>query len=435
MRIHRIHVLLVVLAGMSLLMSACASLLRPGSQEPRRFTLIATSGIAGALTAQGCGCRRLGGMERTSGCVEKTRTTAPGALVLDCGNLLFAHTGTPAQQDLQTAELLLRNINHMQTAAMNVSERDCAAGASFLKENAGQAALLSSNVRDSATGELLFSPYLITTLNRVRIGIFGLSGTPGAKPAPGIRVDDPLLCAAPVVRALQRKGCDVIVLLSQLSEEQNLHLLTAVPGIHFVLGSPDAPARAEPLRSGNGYSIAPGQGTHVAVLECLLEGRGPAFTHIEAQEPEEPAAQAQPQQSPAEAARGRFSYQLTALDSTVPSDPAVELMIETLRVDRLRQAMQTQQLHFSNTVPAVDIEGLTDAGRKRAIRLMNEISCEGRRIADCAAGTELCRETGRMVVEGVRAGQTDGAIQFTIQRAMQTRTADDIPLDKPAVLH
>jgi len=41
-----------------------------------------------------------------------------------------------------------------------------------------------------------------------------------------------------------------------------------------------------------------------------------------------------------------------------------------------------------------------------------------------------------MVAEGVRAGQTGGAIEFTIPRAMQTRTLDQyIPLDKPAVLH
>lgn len=435
MQTIRIPAILIVLAGMSLLMCACAGTLRPGSQEPQRFTLIVTSGTAGALTAQGCGCRRLGGMERMSGCVEQTRAAAPSPLVLDCGNLLFAHNSKPSQQDLQNAEILLQNISHMQATAINVSERDCAAGADFLKANAGQVALLSSNVRDSATGELLFSPYLITTLNRVRIGIFGLSAASGSTPT-GIRVDDPLLSAAPVVSALQRKGCDVIVLLSQLREEQNLHLLTGVPGIHFVFGSSDAPARAEPLRSGDGYSIAPGQGTHVAVLECLLEGHGPAFTHIGAKETEEPAAHAQPQQTPVEAARGRFSYQLTALDSTVPSDPAVELMIETLREDRLRQDMQTQQLPFRHVVPAVDIAGLTEAGRKRAIRLMNEISCGDRRIADCAADTELCRETGRMVAEGVRAGQTDGAIQFTVLRAMQTRTADqDIPLDKPAVLH
>jgi 2',3'-cyclic-nucleotide 2'-phosphodiesterase (5'-nucleotidase family) len=371
-------------------------------------------------------------MERRAGCIARMRAAVPGPLVLDSGNLLFARDIKPAQQELQNAEFLLSSIRHMQTMAVNVSANDCTAGVAFLKKSAGQVTLLSSNVRSSETDELLFKPYLITTLNRVRIGIFGLSEMPGLTGTHGIHVDDPLSSAAPVVAALQRADCDVIVLLSQLTEARNLRLLTEVPGIHFVLGSSDAPARAEPLRSGDGYSIAPGQGTHVAVLECLLEGRGAAFAYAGTKTAEETTTHAQTQQP----ARGRFTYQLSALDSAVPADPTVELLLETLQENRVRRALQKQQLQFRETVPAVDVKGLPEAGRRRAVRLMNEISCGDRRIADCAADTKLCREMGRLIAEGVRTGQTDGAVQFTVLRDMQARKPDrDIPLDKPALLH
>ncbi|MBM4311747.1 MAG: hypothetical protein FJ119_12485 [Deltaproteobacteria bacterium] len=404
--------------------------MKPVSREPQRFTLIVTGGTAGTLKPQGCACRRLGGIERRAGFIAQTSAASSPLLVLDSGGLLFAPGTVPSQEDLRNAGFLLSSLRHMQTAALNVSASDCAAGAEFLKKSAGQVPLLSANLRDSATQELLFSPYLITTVNRSRIGIFGLAGPSAASGTTGIYADDPIASAGPVVKALQRARCDAIVLLSQLSEAHNLRLLSDVPGIHFVFGSSDAPARAAALRSGDSYAFTPGQGTHAAVVECLLEGRGPAFVCAG-----ENTTERRPDM-PAQPARGSFTFHLAPLDSSVPADPAVELLLETFREEGARRQLNSRGLHYRDAVPVVDMSGLTETGRRRALRLMNAIACKNRPIAACAAGSQQCRDIGGLVVEGVRAGRTDGAIQFMVQRELQALARrGDVPLDKSVPVH
>lgn len=425
MRTMRLFFLCLSLAGLSLLTGACAGFMKPVSREPKRFTLIVTGGTAGALEPQGCACRRLGGIERLAGFIAQTRAPGSPLLVLDTGNLLFAPDTGHSQKDLRNAGFLLRSIRHMQTSALNVSASDCAAGAEFLKKSAGQVPLLSANLRDSATHELLFSPYLITTVNRSRIGIFGLTGAAASSGTTGTYADDPIASAAPVVKALQRARCDAIVLLSQLSDEQNQRLLAAVSGIHFVFGSSDGPARAAPLRSGDSYALAPGQSTHAAVVECLREGRGPAFNYAgDTISDRQTGMQPQP-------TRGSFTFRLAPLDSSVPNDPAVEMLLETFREEGARRQLSSRGLHYRDAVPAVDMSGLTETGRRRALRLMNAIACKNGPIAACAADSQQCRDMGRMIVEGVRSGLSDGAVQFTVLREIQARAhSRDVPLDK-----
>ncbi len=418
----RMLFLCFALAGLSLFAGACAGFMKPAGNEPKRFTLIVTNGTAGALEPQGCACRHAGGMERRAGCIAAARAAGNPVLVLDSGNLLFAPGETPSRESLLSAGVLLAGIGRIQTAAINVAASDCAAGADFIKKAAGQVVLLSSNLRDAAGG-LLFSPHLVTTLNRTRIGVFGLTN-PAPSCPDGIHADDPVPAAAVTVKALQRARCDVIVLLSQLSEEQNRSLIAAVPGIHFVLGSSDGPARAEPVRSGDSYAIAPGQrGTHAAVVECMIEGRGPAFIYAGGEHAES--------RTDMQPARGRFTFRLAALDSSVPADPAVGLLLETFREDRARRRLSSRGLHYQDAVPAADMSGLTETVRRRAVRLMNEIDCENRPIAACAADSQLCRDMARRVAEGVRAGLGDSAVGFSVLREIQSRTRrNDIDLDK-----
>jgi len=430
--ISRIAPLFMMLAAVALLAGSCAGFPKTTGRGPKRFTLIVTGGTAGALEPQGCACRRLGGMARRAGLIARERSPGAPVLVLDSGNLLF-RPGTPAgREDLDNAQCLLNCAGRMHTAALNVSARDCAAGADFLKKNAAATALISSNLQDGTTGEPLFAPFLTTALSGVRIGIFGLTGRDGSSAAHGIRVEDPAASARRAVSALQRADCDVIVLLSQLTGEQNRQLLAEVSGIHFVLGSCDEPPDDSPARAGDGYTIAPGQhGTHAAVLDCMLEGRGPAFEYAGGTRSGGPdARQVQPGKPPS---RGRFTVRLAALDGSVPADPDMEPLLETCREEHVRRDLQARHLRYNDSVPAVDMSGLDESGKKRAVRLMNELSCPDRSIAQCAADTQLCRDMGLLVVKSVRAGLSDGTVRFKVLRAMQARERPgDIPLDKPA---
>jgi len=431
--INRIASLFILLAAVSLMAAACAGIPKPAARGPKRFVLLATNGTAGALEAQGCACRRLGGMARRAGCIARARVAGPPVLVLDSGNLLFAHGGDPGPQERQAARVLLDCISRMQTTAVNVSARDCAAGADFLQKSSAGPALVSANLRDSTTGELLFAPFLTRSVNRARIGIFGLTGPDTMPEGPGIRVDDPLSSARKAVGALQRAGCDVVVLLSQLTDEQNRQLLAQVPGIHFVLGSSEAQPGGEPIRCADAHIISPGQhGTHAALVDCTLEGSGPVFVHAGETPFEKPGAAPTP--SGPQTARGRFTLVIRALGSDVPADPDIELLVENFRAERAGRRLQADGVRYLEAVPGIDMRGLDETDRKRAVRLMNELSCTNSTIALRAADTQLCRDMGRVVVEGVRAGLSDGAVQFRVVRETQARLrARDIPLDKPSV--
>lgn len=76
--------------------------------------------------------------------------------------------------------------------------------------------LLGANVRDSADGSEAFTPYVLTKVCDVTVGILGLV-TPGvatwerAENIPGLRFDDPLETAKVYVPRMKAAGADVVV--------------------------------------------------------------------------------------------------------------------------------------------------------------------------------------------------------------------------------
>lgn len=431
--LSRSSTLLIMLSAACLMMNACALFPCPATRARGRFTLIAANGTAGALEPQGCACRRLGGMARRAGLIAAERAVGLPVLVLDSGNLLFEADTRPNPKDLHSAQCLLDTSMRMHAAAINVAARDCAAGSKFLKNNFDERILVSSNLCDAITGQPLFNPFLVTTLSSLRIGILGLTGPEGTPGDHGILVADPLPSGRRAAEALQRKGCDIVILLSQLTGEQNRLLTSEVPGIHFVIGSSDGTPEDRPLPCGNAHIISPGQhGTHAAVIVCTVEDPSAALTFAE-ETLSEGTDTARPMDKTQHSGNS-FTYRLAALDDTVPADPGIEVLLESFRQERLRRELRTDGLRYLDAVPAVDMDGLDQAGRSRAIRLMNTISCADNSIAQCASDAGLCRDMAVQVVTGVREGLSDGAVQFKVMREIQARRSKpDIPLDKPAL--
>jgi len=150
-------------------------------------------------------------------------------------------TGVDRQQSLTKARLISRAYKHMRVAAINVGDNDLMQGLTFLRNEASEGLpLISANLIDPATKSLIFSPYTIKKVGKLRIAFFGLVSPIKNQviqyPAENkFLVKDPVKVARKMFNKLRHKA-DVIILLSDLDAKKEREVIKAVPGIHFVLG-------------------------------------------------------------------------------------------------------------------------------------------------------------------------------------------------------
>ncbi|MHB8763355.1 MAG: multiheme c-type cytochrome [Deferrisomatales bacterium] len=115
---------------------------------------------------------------------------------------------------------------------------------------------LSANLRD-AKGKHVFSPYLLRTLDGLRIGIFGLAdGRLKLDKVPGgdrLQVQDPLDAAAVAVRELKAQGAAYVILLTDMTGRSLRKLALKGLPIDLIVGSDERNQIALPILLGNSY--------------------------------------------------------------------------------------------------------------------------------------------------------------------------------------
>jgi 2',3'-cyclic-nucleotide 2'-phosphodiesterase (5'-nucleotidase family) len=168
--------------------------------------------------------------------------------VVDSGNLLFRNPKVMDHLEAAAtlgADLIVKAFNKIGCNAVNIGHYDLAMGKGFLldKQKTVGFPLISANLMDRSTGKLVFPPYVIKEVEKIRIGIFGLMSDKVKldRSAPDLQVDNPIETAKKMVAELECK-CDVIILLSQLGHQYNMRLAEQVPNIDFILGG-SPPAR------------------------------------------------------------------------------------------------------------------------------------------------------------------------------------------------
>jgi 2',3'-cyclic-nucleotide 2'-phosphodiesterase (5'-nucleotidase family) len=125
-------------------------------------------------------------------------------------------------------------------------------GLAFLRQEASRGLpLVSSNLVDSATKTWIVKPYIIKKVGAIRVAFFGLVSpdirTDIYKEAGGkFLVKEPVKAAREMTGILRGKA-DVIILLSALSSDRQQEVISAAPGIHFVLGGRDSRYVQSPL--------------------------------------------------------------------------------------------------------------------------------------------------------------------------------------------
>lgn len=211
----------------------------------------------------------------------------PHRLLVDTGNLMVSSPQAPSERTGEAearAEVFLAAMQRMGYVALNVGIQDLALGVTPLRKvaKAHKVPLLSSNLVDKS-GQPAFERLLVRDEKVLKVGFFGLmTQTPPELGRwvvdQGLVVREPVAEAKAVVRELQAQGCQLIVLLSQLSRQELEKVMEAVPEVTLALGSSQAELSTQLLPMGKGYfADAFTKGKYAGLLTVAVRGRKDQF--------------------------------------------------------------------------------------------------------------------------------------------------------------
>jgi len=157
-------------------------------------------------------------------------------LLVDAGGF-FPENDAPEYQDV--AGFLMDGMKLLGTDAVGAGEKELRYGYSFLKANVERSGLpvVCANMFIKKTGKPALQPYIIKTVGKAKVGIFGLMSDKVAygPSQDSLRVDEPVATAKRVVAEMKKKGATITVLLSQMGKVDSEDLVAAVPGIDVLV--------------------------------------------------------------------------------------------------------------------------------------------------------------------------------------------------------
>ena len=174
-------------------------------------------------------------------------------LAVDGGNLLFKQERVAPgllQQTKITAEGIIDAYNLMQYDAVAVGRNDLGAGLSFLKEQAARAKFtwLSANLVHKTDKKPIFSASLIRKFGNLTVGIIGLTGHDGK-----VQFQDnedavilPWQDVLPDYIADLSSRCDLLILLSNNTTQQNQKITKSFEDIHLIIQSSPSSKNSAP---------------------------------------------------------------------------------------------------------------------------------------------------------------------------------------------
>lgn len=119
--------------------------------------------------------------------------------------------------------------------AVAVGPYDLPAGIDFLQETEAKGfPWLSSNIV-SADGKPVFKPFLKIRKNGLTIGVIGLTGTVSTLPGQ-MQISDWRLAIRPLLQSLS-PSCDLVVVLSSLSDEDNKQVMEIHPEVNILISA------------------------------------------------------------------------------------------------------------------------------------------------------------------------------------------------------
>jgi 2',3'-cyclic-nucleotide 2'-phosphodiesterase (5'-nucleotidase family) len=196
-------------------------------------------------------------------------------LVLDAGNALFKFANSSGDPNEKArAQLILKQMDVMGTAAMAVGARDLTLGLDFLRGETKNAKmkLLSVNLRDKA-GKVLFPASTVITVGGLKVGVVGASPEGMLPEAQGQPVIPAVVAEARRLR--EKEKVDVVVALAAVPYDLARRLAQQGEGVDFVFQSHEGRGPGIASRDGLATLVPPGErGRQLARLELSVDGPG-----------------------------------------------------------------------------------------------------------------------------------------------------------------
>lgn len=180
-----------------------------------------------------------GGLARVATLDRQIAATGRTPLMLLAGDFLSSSVASTVFKGAQMIEAL--NVTGLDVATLGNHEFDF--GLDVLRQRMREAKFdwVVTNVIDRETGNPIggAAPYLIKTINAVRIGIIGLCLTHEGMPADRLtrmELVDPLEAAGTYIPELRKRGVDIIVALTHLTYAEDRALAERFPEIDVIIG-------------------------------------------------------------------------------------------------------------------------------------------------------------------------------------------------------
>ena len=208
--------------------------------------------------------------------MKKLRGEGP-VLLVDAGNALFEAPFSTDPRSKAKAELILRTMGELKTAALAVGARDLALGPEFLAQTARKASVPVLSCNLTRDGKLVFPASAVVTVGGARIGLIGISPSmPNLDRFPGVRGEPPVRAALEEASKLRGK-VDLLVALAAISWADSLQLSKEGAQLFdLIIQSSEQRGAGVMQRNERNFVLSAGErGRGMGALELDLSAHGP----------------------------------------------------------------------------------------------------------------------------------------------------------------
>lgn len=220
--------------------------------------------------------KRIGGLDRIATAVADVRREvgAEKVLLLDGGDTI-GDTMIAVETE---GRAVVEAMNAIGYDAMVIGNHEPDFGPEALARRIGEARfpVLAANLYRKGGGHFA-TPYVLRTINGVRIGVIGLAYpntalTTASKNVAGLEFRDAIDTARELVPQLRREGAQLVVVLSHFGLSAEQHLAREVPGIDVIVGGHSHNRMVEAERVGETLIVQAGaHGSDLGRLDLTIE--------------------------------------------------------------------------------------------------------------------------------------------------------------------